>query len=195
MKKMCVMLAIVICFSFGGCKKTAPPSSQPKPPGARKEPFPAAAEVNKSAPSVLPAAERKEPFPATVEANKAAVTEQAAKPAAEQTAQSLSSTAAAVDLTSPIDKLKEQVKSMDIDALKATAEKYKAQFMTLKNELATKTDLLNKIPLADKLGPDAQSLTKDIQTITSSMSSIKERMGVYVDALKAKGIDISSFAL
>ena len=98
-------------------------------------------------------------------------------------------------MTSPIDTLKAKAKSMSIDALKATAEKYKAQFLSTKSDLASKTDLLSKIPMAEKLGAEAQALTKDIKTLTDALVPIKERMGVYVDALKAQGVDISSFTL
>ena len=194
MKKMCVMLAIAICFGMAGCKKSTPEAPKPAPK-AVEQPKPAA---QQAAPATQqPAAQAQQTATQTQQAaqettQKAAET---AKPAAEQAAQAMTATAADVDLTSPIDKLKEQAKSMNADALKATAEKYKTQFMTMKDTLAAKTELLNKIPLTDKLGPEAQALTKDIKTITDSMASIKERMGVYVDALKAKGVDTSSLGL
>jgi len=120
---------------------------------------------------------------------------EAVKPAAEEVKQALITAAAEVDLTSSMDKLKEHAKQMSVDALKATAEKYKAQFLSTKNSLETKADLLSKIPWTELLSTEAQSLKKDIQTLTDTLASLKDRMAVYVDALKAQGVDISSFTL
>jgi hypothetical protein len=122
-------------------------------------------------------------------------TVETARPAAEEVKQAMITTAADVDLTSSTDKLKEQAKLMSMEALKATAEKYKAQFLSTKSNLETKMDLLSKIPPAEKLSAEAQTLTKDIQTLTSTLASLKDRLAIYVDVLKAQGVDISSFAL
>ena len=103
--------------------------------------------------------------------------------------------AAEIDLTSSIDTLKEQAKQMSVDALKATAEKYKTQLSSTKSELTTKTDQLAKIPSTEKRSAEAQALTKEIMTLTKSWASLRERLAVYVDALKAKGVDTGSFKL
>ena len=182
MKKICLMLVVVICFGSYGCKKS--------PPTAPKSAKPAVTQTQPAKEQAAPA------VPAAPQAAPAAPAVPAAAPAAAEPAkQALSTTPAAIDMTSPIDTLKEKAKSMSIDALKATAEKYKAQFLSTKSDLATKSDALSKIPMMDKLGPEAQALTKDIQNLTSSLTAIKERLAVYVDALKAQGVDISSFTL
>ncbi|MBM4103828.1 MAG: hypothetical protein FJ263_07230 [Planctomycetes bacterium] len=173
MRKICAILVVVMAVGFVGCKKSAP-TDQPVTEQSAQS---AAAETQKAVQET------------------AAKTMETAKPAAEEVKQALITAAAEVDLTSPIDKLKEQAKQMTVDALKTTAEKYKAQFLSTKKSMETKTDLLSKIPMAEKLGAEAQSLTKDIQTLTSTLASLKDRMAVYVNVLKAQGIDISGFAL
>ncbi len=133
MKKMCVMLAMVICLGFTGCKKSTP--AEPK------------------------------------------------------------SAAPAVDLTSAIDKLKEQAKSMNVDELKEMAEKYKAQYLSTESKLNSTNEILSKLIEAKKFGPEIEGLGKDVENLKAKLSSIKERLAVYVDALKAQGVDINSFTL
>ncbi len=187
MKKMCVMLVIAITVGLFGCKKSPP--AEPKP--AQPSVTPKQPATEQAAPAVKQtAADAQKAVQETTQ--KAAET---AKPAVEQAKQALTTAAAEIDLTSSIDALKEKAKQMSVDALKATAEKYKAQFLSTKTNLATKTDQLAKIPAMEKLGTEAQALTKEIQTLTNSLAALKERMTVYVDALKAQGVDISSFKL
>lgn len=180
MKKMYVVLVIVIGFGLLGCKKSPP--AEPKP-------------TNQNQPATKQAAPNIEQ---TTEAKKALeeTTKQAtkkAKSAAEQAQQPLLTKAADIDLTSSIDTLKEQAKKMSTDALKATAEKYKTQLSLTQSELTAKNDQLAKIPPAERRTAKAQALTKEIMTLTKSWASLSERMAVYVNTLKAKGVDTSSF--
>jgi hypothetical protein len=189
MKKMCVMLAIAICFGFAGCKKSSPATPKPKPAQQAVKPTKTAAE--QAAPAMQQmAGEAQKSAEETTE--KAA---EEAKGAAEEGKEAMIMEAAEVDLTSTIDKLKEQAKSMNIDALKATAEKYKAQYLSMKNDLTTKKDQLAKLTEAGKTGAEVLGLSKDVENLTATLSSLKERMMVYVDALKAQGVDISSFTV
>lgn len=187
MKKMCLMLVIVISFGLFGCKKS--PSEEPKPtqPSVKQE-QPA---TEQAVPAVQEtAADAQKALQETTQK-----TTKDAKLAAEEVKQTLTTAAAEIDLTSSIDTLKEQAKQMSVDALKATAEKYKTKFFSTKSDMTTKMDQLAKIPTTEKLGAEAQTLTKEIQTLTNSLASLKERLTVYVDALKAQGVDISSFKL
>lgn len=84
---------------------------------------------------------------------------------------------------------------MNVDTLKATAEKYKAQYLSKKNDLTATMEQLSKLTQAGKTGAEVLGLSKDVEGLTATLSSLKERMMVYVDALKAQGVDISSFTL
>lgn len=176
MKKMILLSCVLAALSFVGCGKKTP---APKTPTASE-----------------PAAAPQETFDAKMAVKETTEkTVQAVKPVVEEAKQALQTAAAEIDLTSSIDTLKEQAGQMSIDALKATAEKYKAQILSVKTDLASKTESLAKVPLAEKLGAEAQALTKEIQTLTSAIAPLKDRMMIYVDALKAKGVDISAFKL
>ena len=146
MKKICVLLAMAICFGLTGCKKSTPEEQSP----AEQVTELVKAEVEKSA---------------------------------------------GIDMTSTLDKLMEKAKSMSVDELKATAEKYKEQYLSVKSDLTAKNDVLTKLIEAKKYGPEVQGLGKDVEILKTTLSSLKERMMVYVDALKAQGVDISSFTL
>jgi hypothetical protein len=179
MKKMCVMLVIGISVGLFGCKK-APPAAPKAPKPAVTQTQPAAEKA--AAPIQQTAADAQK---ATQENAKKAA--ESAKPAAEQVKQTLT----AIDLTSPLDTLKEQAAKMSVDALKATAEKYKTQFLSTKSDITNKTDQMSKI----SPGAEVLALSKDIQILTNSLAPLKERMMVYVDALKAQGVDVNSFTL
>jgi hypothetical protein len=187
MKKMCVLLLIVMSIGLLGCKK-----EPAKVKSVKETTAPAVTETQKSlqetATKAVEAAK-----PVVQQAAKQAV--EVAKPALQEVKQALVTKAAEIDLTSSLDIIKEQAKQMSVDALKQTAEKYKAQLLSTQGDMTSKMDLLSKIPMTEKLGAEAQALTKDITTLTSTMASLKDRMMVYVNALKAQGIDISSFKL
>jgi hypothetical protein len=170
MKKTCVLLLIGLSIVLVGCKKETPSADSGTEP----------------APMVSPETQK-----ALQETATKAV--EAAKPVMQDVKQALVTKAAEIDMTSSLDVLKEQAKQMTVDALKETAEKYKAQFLTTQGDMTSKMDLLSKIPMTEKLGAEAQALTKDITTLTNSLASLKERMMIYVNALKAQGIDVSSF--
>jgi myosin heavy subunit len=185
MKKLCVLLLIGLSVCLAGCKK-----EPVKTVSGTEQAAPAVSETQKAL---------QETATKAVEAAKPAVEQAAnqvvetAKPALQEAKQALVAKAAEIDLTSSLDKLKEQAKQMSVDALKATAEKYKSQLTSSQGEMTSKMDLLSKIPMTEKLGAEAQALTKDITTLTNTMASLKDRMMVYVNTLKAQGIDISSY--
>lgn len=186
MKKMCVML-VIISFGLFGCKKSPPVEPKPTQPSVKQN----QTATEQAAPAVQQtAADAQKALQETTQK----ATENA-KPAAEQVKQTLTAAAAEIDLTSSIDTLKEQAKQMSVDALKAAAEKYKTQLFSTKSDMTTKMDQLAKIPPTEKRGAEAQTLTKEIRTLANSRASLKERLTVYVDALKAQGVDISSFKL
>lgn len=187
MKKMCVMLAMAICFGFTGCKKSTP--AEQKPAASAVEQTKAVAE------QAAPAVQEKVAEVQKSAEETAQKSAEAAQPAVEQAKEALTSAAAEVDLTSPLEKLKEQAKSMNVDTLKAMAEKYKAQYLSTQSKLASTQEVLSKLVKEGKIGPEIQGLAKDVESLNTTLASLKERMMVYMDVLKAQGIDISGFAI
>lgn len=100
-----------------------------------------------------------------------------------------------VDENKPISEIKAEAATMDVEQLRAIAKKYKDALVAKKGEVKKLTDSLAAIPLAEKLGKEAQALTADIENLTKSVSALSERFGVYYDQIKAKGGELKDLEL
>lgn len=96
-----------------------------------------------------------------------------------------------IDLEKTVADLKAEAAEMSLDDLKAVAEKYKTA-------IADKSALIDKlmekqknIPLLEKTGDEAQKIIAELKELNEAVAPLKERFGVYLDAIKAKGGDIS----
>lgn len=97
-----------------------------------------------------------------------------------------------IDLEATVADLKAEAAQMDIESLKEVAAKYKETIQTNEAEMKALMEKLSAIPLTEKLGDEAKALTADIKTLTDTVAALQERLGVYVDALKAKGADVKA---
>jgi hypothetical protein len=130
-------------------------------------------------------------------------TTEAAKEAVKETTEAAKETVEAVkesfmmdiNLEKPIADLKAEAAKMDVAALTEVAKKYKDAIMEKQGALKSLTDKLAAIPMTEKMGTQAQGLTAEIKTLTESMVPLKERLGVYVDAIKAKGGDAAGLTM
>lgn len=102
---------------------------------------------------------------------------------------------AGIDLTASISDLKAAAAKMDLPTLEKTAKQYLDQITAKKGELTKLMDKFSAIPLTQKMGDEAKTLQGDISKLTESISDLTQRFQVYVDAIKAKGGDISNFTM
>ena len=100
-----------------------------------------------------------------------------------------------IDLEKAISDLKAEAAEMDIKNLQKVAAKYKDAITANMEKLQPLRDKLAAIPMTEKLGEEARTLTDEIKSLVDAISPLKERLGVYVDAIKAKGGDVKDFAL
>jgi len=100
-----------------------------------------------------------------------------------------------IDLDKAVADLKAEAAKMDVEALTSVAMKYKDAIMEKQEALKPLMDKLAAIPMTEKMGAEAQALTADLKKLTDAIAPLKERFSVYIDALKAKGADISKLAL
>ena len=100
-----------------------------------------------------------------------------------------------IDLDKAVSDLKAEAAKMDVASLTKMAMKYKDAITEKMAALQSLKDKLKAIPMTEKLGAEAKSLTSNIKKITDTIAPLKERFGVYVDALKAKGGDVKDLAL
>ncbi len=100
-----------------------------------------------------------------------------------------------IDLDKTVSDLKAEAAKMDIESLKTIAAKYKDAITEKQDSLKSLMDKLSAIPMTEKMGTEAKSLTTEIKTLTDSIAPLKERLSVYVDAIKAKGGDVQGLTL
>ena len=96
-----------------------------------------------------------------------------------------------VDLQKSLDALKAEAAKMSVDKLEAVAKKYQAELMKKEAQLKETMEKLSAIPMMEKMGTEAQELTKEMQTIGEAVKAIGERFEVYYEAFQAKGGDMS----
>ena len=119
-------------------------------------------------------------------------TTDAAKKTADAVKESFSTN---IDLEKTVSDLKAEAAKMDVESLTAVATKYKDAILAKQADMKTLMDKLAAIPATEKLGTEAKNLTAEIKTLTDAIAPLKERLAVYVDAIKAKGGSIQGLAL
>ena len=100
-----------------------------------------------------------------------------------------------VDTTTPIAELKAAAASMDVEQLKTIATKYQKAIVAKKADIEKVTAKLQEIPKLELLGEEAKTLKAEIDEITSSLSTLKERFQVYLDKLIELKADVSAFTI
>jgi len=99
------------------------------------------------------------------------------------------------DESKPISEVKAEAEKMSAADLKATATKYKDAVTAKAGEIDKLTAKLKEIPVAEALGKEAKQIKADMETITKSVTALKERFQVYYDKLKEKGEDVSGLKI
>lgn len=97
-----------------------------------------------------------------------------------------------LDLTTSIEQLKAQIADLSIEDLEAKAMQYKEALAAKEGEITALMEKFKALPIAEQLGQEAQALQQDIQKLTESASGIKERLQVYLEAIKEKGGEIKA---
>ena len=99
------------------------------------------------------------------------------------------------DENKPMSDVKAEAESMSVEKLKATAMAYKKAIEAKKPELEKITAKLKEIPFTEALGNEAKSLKSEIDTLSKSARSLKERFDVYYGKLKELKADVSDLTL
>ena len=167
-----ILLIVSLCVT-GGCSKKETPGKAPSEPDAR--------ESTNVMDGMKEAADQ-----ATQTAQKSV------KEAAENIKQSLSTD---IDLDKTISDLKTEAAKMDIETLTQVAAKYRDAIVGKQASLENLMNKLKAIPVTEQLSEDAKGLTEEIKTVSEAIKPLAERLGVYIEALKAKGADVSGLTV
>ena len=98
-----------------------------------------------------------------------------------------------VDTETSVAEVKQEAESMSVEDLKAKAMTYKSAIESKVKELEPLKEKLAEIPLAEQMGDEAKELQAEVADLTKELADIKERLDVYLDALKAKGEEVKEF--
>jgi maltose-binding protein MalE len=91
--------------------------------------------------------------------------------------------------TRPVSEIKAEVETMNEKQLKDAAGQYKKALAAKEAEVTKLFGKLNQVPVTEKLGPQAQNLTQDVESLGKSAAALTERLKIYVAKLKAMKVD------
>ncbi len=95
------------------------------------------------------------------------------------------------DESKPIGEVQAEADKMSVEQLRAKAMEYKDAIVAKKDDIAKITSKLQEIPMAEKLGEEAKSLSAEIDELKKAMSTLNERFGIYYNKLKEKGGEVT----
>jgi chromosome segregation ATPase len=100
-----------------------------------------------------------------------------------------------VDETKPLAEVKAEAEKMTVEQLKDVAMKYKEAIEAKQPEIKKLMEQLSDIPITEKLGEEAKSLTADLEQLNSSLKSLRERFDIYYNKLVELKADVSGLKL
>lgn len=98
-----------------------------------------------------------------------------------------------VDTETSVADLEKEASTLSVDDLKAKAAEYQAAIEAKMAEIEPITAQLKEIPLMEQMGDEASALKADIAALTEDMNALKERLAVYLDALKEQGESVKEY--
>jgi outer membrane murein-binding lipoprotein Lpp len=99
------------------------------------------------------------------------------------------------DENKPISEVKTEAEKMSAKDLRAMAETYRDAIVSKKGEVENLAKKIANIPLAEKLGAEAQALNADMDSLNKSLSALRARFQIYYDKLKEKNGDLSGLEI
>jgi len=99
------------------------------------------------------------------------------------------------ELDQPVAEIKAKVADLGQPALMAYASTYKDVLVEKKDQLAGLTTQLKALPMGDIFGEKGKAIKGQLSQYTSQFNGLKDRYSIYLDKLKALGVDLSSFGM
>jgi hypothetical protein len=99
------------------------------------------------------------------------------------------------DLDKPLEEIKQKVAGMDAARLVAYAGKYGEVFADSQAKIADYTDQLKALKWTEKLGEKGKEIKGQLATYTDQFAGLKQQAGLYMDKIKATGIDPAAYGI
>lgn len=97
------------------------------------------------------------------------------------------------DSETPVADLKAEAETMSVDDLQVKAKAYQEMIASKLKDMEPIREKLMEIPLAEQMGDEAKELQGDIKALEADLSALKERLQVYLDALKEQGVSVQEY--
>lgn len=99
------------------------------------------------------------------------------------------------DLNQSVEEIQQKVATFDKTQLLAYAEKYKDVILEKKDQITELTNKIKGLSITDALSEKGKALKDQLIQYTDQFNGLQERYSVYLDGLKALGIDLSAYGL
>jgi predicted nucleic acid-binding Zn-ribbon protein len=97
------------------------------------------------------------------------------------------------DTSTPVAEMEEEAQTLSVDDLKAKAQSYQEAIAAKMKELEPIREKLAEIPVMEQMGDEAEALKGDLQALQGDLNALKERLDVYLAALKEKGESVQQY--
>lgn len=99
------------------------------------------------------------------------------------------------DLNKSVEEIKQKVAGFDKSQVIAYANTYKDVLIEKKDQLAAMTEKVKALSMTEMLGEKGKELKAQLAQYTEQITGLQDRYGVYLDQLKAFGVDLSAYGL
>lgn len=97
-----------------------------------------------------------------------------------------------VDTEMTVADVEKQSETMSVEDIKSKVAEYESAIKSKLADLEPIQEKLKAIPMTEMMGDEAKALQADILKITEDVSALKDRLQVYYDALKEKGVEVQN---
>lgn len=91
-----------------------------------------------------------------------------------------------VDSNKTVAQITQEVQNMDLSQIQSKIDQYKKAIEAKSAELEPLMAELKKIPVTEMLGEDAKKIKADMEEVKNAVSTLKQKLDVYVKALQSK---------
>jgi len=95
------------------------------------------------------------------------------------------------EASKPIEQVQKEVEKMDVDALRAKANKIKDAIADKQGDLEGIAKKLKEFSPTEMLGDDAKKVKAEMDDLTKAIKDLKAQLDVYISKLKEKGADVT----
>ncbi len=112
-----------------------------------------------------------------------------------QTIPSISPEQVLAELNQPVADIKTKAAALGQPELLAYANTYKTLILEKKDQLASLTSSLKSLPMSDMFSAKGKAIKDQLSQYTTQLAGLKARYGIYLDQLKALGVNLSAFGI